>query len=119
MSRSRTMCFSLVFFLVLLGLAPAGAAELAPFASVYCYCDAGAPCGNADDDAGCANVTGQGAAVNLCGSPSMVADDLVISANGVLPNVSGLFYMGGGAGMQPVSARPTENQKRTLDMHSS
>ncbi|MFT5430940.1 MAG: hypothetical protein ACI9OJ_001619 [Myxococcota bacterium] len=62
----------------------------------YCYCGSGAPCGNEDSEAGCANVTGHGAAVSACGTPSIAADDLVISASGVLPNVSGLFFMGGG-----------------------
>ena len=64
---------------------------------VYCFCGAGAPCGNTDPNAGCANSTGSGASISSHGSASVTADDLFLESNGAPSNVNGIFYMGGGA----------------------
>jgi len=59
----------------------------------YCF-GVGCPCGNDDPNAGCANSTGTGASLDATGSPSVGADDLVLTVTNVLPNQFGLVYMG-------------------------
>ena len=65
-------------------------------AATYCYCAAGAPCGNVDPTAGCANSTGAGALLTPSGSSSVGFDDLVLTITSAPPNVLGIVFMGGG-----------------------
>jgi hypothetical protein len=64
------------------------------FATVYGNCDAGAPCGNPDPSAGCANSRGEGSRLNVWGSASVAADDLRIVATNLPHNQYGLYFMG-------------------------
>jgi len=50
-------------------------------ATPYCFCAAGAPCGNVDPNAGCANSTGVGALMSASGSSSVSADNLVLTVS--------------------------------------
>jgi hypothetical protein len=63
-------------------------------AAGYCYCGAGAPCGNPFPFGGCLNVTGAGAVLAATGSSSVVLDDLVLSTTGVPAGQFGIYYMG-------------------------
>jgi len=65
----------------------------ADFAASYCF-GVGCPCGNDDAKAGCANSSGGGALLTACGSESVAADDLLLTASGLPTNKWGLFYMG-------------------------
>jgi hypothetical protein len=70
-------------------------------ATLYCFCASGAPCGNTDASAGCANSTASGALLSASGSASVGADDLVFTATSVPTNKNGIFYMGGGTAQIP------------------
>lgn len=61
----------------------------------FCWCSSeAAPCGNVDDDSGCANSTGVGATLTTTGSASAGADDLAISVGDMPLNVNGILFMG-------------------------
>jgi hypothetical protein len=60
----------------------------------YCFCDEGAPCGNEDPTAGCANTTGAGATLAASGSTSVGLDDLLLTASGMAPGSFGIPFMG-------------------------
>jgi hypothetical protein len=60
----------------------------------YCFCAAGAPCGNTDPTAGCSNSTGAGALLSTAGTSSVGNDDLVLTMAPLATNKFGLFYMG-------------------------
>lgn len=68
--------------------------------TTYCTCAAAGPCGN-DAGFGCANSTGVGARLTGCGSPSVSADDLVITVSGLAGNQPGLVFMGAGRTSAP------------------
>ena len=61
---------------------------------VFCLCADGAPCGNADAEAGCANSTGRGARLDALGSPSIAADDLHFVVTNLPARSHGLLFMG-------------------------
>ena len=61
----------------------------------YCY-GLGCPCANDHPQAGCVNGTGGGAVLFSTGSPSVAADDLVLTAVHLPPNQPQLVYMGAG-----------------------
>lgn len=78
----------------------------------YCF-GVGCPCGNDDPLAGCANSSGTGASLEATGSPSVVADDLVLTVSNTLPNQFGVVYFGGaqectpfGDGLRAVAPGP-------------
>ncbi len=59
----------------------------------YCLCPlASAICGNADDDAGCANVGGAGALLSVRGTTD--PDTLTLDVRGATPNNFALFFQG-------------------------
>ena len=60
----------------------------------YCSCETGAPCGNTDAHGGCRNSTGDGAHLSGSGSSSVSADTLVLSAEGLPQNRSGIIFRG-------------------------
>ncbi|MCK6447569.1 MAG: hypothetical protein L6Q99_14350 [Planctomycetes bacterium] len=61
----------------------------------YCWCtDEAAPCGNVDNDSGCANSTGVGATLTTGGTSSVGADDLTISVANMPTGVNGIMFMG-------------------------
>ena len=62
-----------------------------------CHCSAGAPCGNTDATAGCANSLGTGASMRSCGSRSVSQDDAILRCENVVPSQFGLFFMSDGA----------------------
>ena len=63
--------------------------------SVFCVCAVGAPCGNTDPNAGCANSTGQGARLlPVAGNNSVMADSLLLRADQLPPITYALFFMG-------------------------
>lgn len=63
--------------------------------SVFCLCDAAAPCGNVDPAAGCVNSTGFGARLlPLSGNNSVMLDGLVLRADRLPPTTYALFFMG-------------------------
>lgn len=63
---------------------------------LYCFCDAGGGCANANPSGGCANSTGSGASLShSVGSTSVAADDLVLGAAQLPPSILGIFFMGG------------------------
>jgi hypothetical protein len=63
----------------------------------YCTCPGGgAPCGNADGDAGCSNSTGVGAELYFLGTSRVSFDDLVLVADGLPTGQFGIIYMGAG-----------------------
>ena len=70
----------------------------------YCFCDgsAGAPCGNVDSTAGCANSTGSGALISAVGTTSVWEDDLIIQASGMPLNQFGMFFLGGTPASAPI-----------------
>jgi|GEM_PF-1695782 len=59
----------------------------------YCY-GLDCPCGNEDPVGGCANSLGEGARMLGSGTNSVLADDLVLTADRLPPNVSSVNYMG-------------------------
>lgn len=59
-----------------------------------CTCGSGAPCGNADADAGCANSTGNGGLLEAFSSTSVVADDLRLLATHLPPTQVAFVFMG-------------------------
>ncbi len=64
--------------------------------TVYCTCPTG-PCANPDPGAGCANSTGSGGLLHATrGTPSVAADDLVLSCTQLPPNQATIFFMGAG-----------------------
>jgi len=67
-----------------------------PDVQPFCFCAAGAPCGNEDPSAGCANSTGAGALLAHMGSTSVTSDDLVLTTTGLPANQFGLLFMGSG-----------------------
>ena len=67
--------------------------ECSPFEE-FCLCPSNSPCGNEDPEAGCVNATGTGARLSAVGSASVAADDLYLKAFPVVPNQTGLFFMG-------------------------
>lgn len=67
----------------------------------FCFCDSGAPCGNTDPSAGCANSTGSGAFAQAFGSTSVAADNLTLKATGIPGTHSGRFFMGAGTTSVP------------------
>ncbi|MFT7676763.1 MAG: hypothetical protein ACI8QC_000738 [Planctomycetota bacterium] len=64
------------------------------FYSTFCFCAAGAPCGNADPTAGCTNSTGSGGLLTPSGSTSIGSDDLVLTATSLPPLAFGIPFMG-------------------------
>jgi photosystem II stability/assembly factor-like uncharacterized protein len=69
----------------------------------YCGCDT-APCGNDDPSAGCANSSGVGATLSASGTTDVSFDDLVLTAQQLLPGQPALLFAGeqqvnGGAGL--------------------
>lgn len=64
--------------------------------ATYCFCAAGAPCGNVDPLAGCAHSVGVGTLLGASGSSSVVLDDLVVTATQMPPGQFGLIFAGGG-----------------------
>lgn len=66
----------------------------------YCFCTS-RPCGNNDSNAGCANSTGNGAVLTGCGSASIAADDLLLTATNLPPNVLGLGFFASSQGQAP------------------
>jgi hypothetical protein len=71
------------------------------FASLFCFCDVSAPCGNTASSGGCANSTGNGALLAPCGTASVAADDLLLNATDLTPNQFGIFFMAAGTGSFP------------------
>lgn len=69
--------------------------QLAPTATQYGHCPAGAPCNNTDAHGGCRNSTGQGSILAACGSGSVTTDDLQIEATRCPAHKSTLLFMGG------------------------
>jgi len=63
-------------------------------ASSYCFCTAGAPCGNIYPTAGCKNSTGVGASLTASGTSSITNDDLVMTATGMPTFQFGLIFAG-------------------------
>ncbi len=72
--------------------------ECEPPGTPFCFCGTGAPCGNTDANAGCANSLGTGALMTGTGSSSVGSDDLVLTTTGMPANMFGLTFMGGGSG---------------------
>jgi hypothetical protein len=68
--------------------------ECEPGGTGFCYCTAGAPCGNTDPAAGCTNSTGVGALLAGTGSSSLGADDLVLTTTGMPTGQFALVFMG-------------------------
>ncbi|MDA1266228.1 MAG: hypothetical protein O2816_14195 [Planctomycetota bacterium] len=60
----------------------------------FCFCAAGAPCGNIDPSAGCSNSTGVGGLLTGSGGSSIGLDDLVLTATGLPPSAFNLLFMG-------------------------
>ena len=62
----------------------------------YCFCHDGAPCGNTDPVAGCANSTGSGARLtpSWSSSNSVARDNLVLTARRIPSHQFGLIYLG-------------------------
>ncbi|MFT5151019.1 MAG: hypothetical protein ACI841_001005, partial [Planctomycetota bacterium] len=72
--------------------------ELAPLiATPYCFCAAGAPCGNIDPTAGCRNSTGAGALLSASGSSSVTLDDMVLTVSSMPTFQFGIVYYGAAA----------------------
>ena len=80
-----------------------------PVGTNYCFCDGNgtaAPCGNTSGAGlGCQNSSGQGGLLEGLGSPSVTADDLLMTASNLLPNQPALLFTGndalnGGDGIQ-------------------
>ncbi len=70
----------------------------APSHPGYPFCfGVACPCANDDPDFGCANVSGQGAFLMGAGSPSVSADDLILTSFGLQPLSFALLFHGGGA----------------------
>lgn len=70
-------------------------------ATPYCF-GVGCPCGNEDSLRGCENSTGSGGQLAACGTTSVAADDLVLSAS-LLPGHSfGVLVMGAGSTTSPL-----------------
>jgi plastocyanin len=64
--------------------------------SAFCDCAAAAPCSNTGAaGAGCANSSGAGAVLSGSGSASAAADDLALTATGLLPGKAALLFAGG------------------------
>ncbi len=59
----------------------------------YCF-GIDCPCGNPDPLAGCANTQGKGARMHASGSSSFLADDLVITVDGLPSGAWSIIYMG-------------------------
>ena len=59
------------------------------------------PCGNDDPLAGCANSTGSGASMTVSGTPSVVADNLVLTVSNAIPGKFGVMYFGGAQACVP------------------
>jgi hypothetical protein len=60
----------------------------------YCFCAIGAPCGNEDAFAGCANSSGSGCLLDAIGSSSVGLDDLTLTITNAEPSEFGLCFMG-------------------------
>jgi hypothetical protein len=65
-------------------------------------CWVSAPCGNVTTHGGCTNSTGKPALLASAGTGSVTADDLLIEALQVPPNVFGIYFMGGGQTSTPL-----------------
>ena len=67
-------------------------------ADTYCYGDGSGtacPCGNSGGAcAGCANSGGTGATLSVAGTPSLTADSIVLTADGLISNLPCLFFSG-------------------------
>jgi hypothetical protein len=67
-------------------------------ADTYCYGDGSGtacPCGNSGGAcAGCANSGGTGATLSVAGTPSLSADSIVLTADGLISNLPCLFFSG-------------------------
>ena len=67
-------------------------------ADTYCYGDGSGtacPCGNSGGAcAGCANSDGTGATLSVAGTPSLTADSIVLTADGLVSNLPCLFFSG-------------------------
>ncbi|MFT4543481.1 MAG: hypothetical protein ACI835_005953, partial [Planctomycetota bacterium] len=76
-----------------------------PVGTGDCFADgtgAACPCGNETTPGeGCSNSLGSGAVITGVGSPSVTADNLVLSAHGVIPNQNGVIFTGPGASEAP------------------
>ncbi|MFT4538210.1 MAG: hypothetical protein ACI835_000643 [Planctomycetota bacterium] len=66
----------------------------------YCF-GVACPCGNDDANAGCANASGTGALLSATGTPSVLSDDLVLTASNVTANQFGVIYGGGDSACIP------------------
>lgn len=66
----------------------------ADYATLYCACGSGSPCGNTYADGGCANSAGMGARLVVSGSASVAADDLRLTVVDMPPNKFGIIYKG-------------------------
>jgi hypothetical protein len=78
------------------GAAFAGAAyvfDVVPEPSAFCFGGA-CPCGNDSASTGCVNSTGSGALLDVSGSTSVSADDLVLTTSGCPPGNTGLYLLG-------------------------
>jgi hypothetical protein len=67
-------------------------------ADTYCYGDGSGtacPCGNEGSDCGgCANSSGAGGSLSVAGTPSLSADSIVLTADGLVANNPCLFFSG-------------------------
>lgn len=68
--------------------------EVADFAQSFCLCDPGSACGNPYPLGGCENSRELGAILGASGSPSVAADDLVLSVTQLPVSQFGLIFMG-------------------------
>lgn len=72
--------------------------DLALDARQFGWCVSGAPCGNHDKYAGCANATTSGATLGAAGSSSVVLDELRFELRRMQPFKSAVVFMGNAAG---------------------
>ena len=83
-----------------------GAENDCPIGSSYCFGDAtSCPCANGGDgSSGCSNSASSGGTLSASGDPSLSNDTVVLTAEGLVPNLPCLFFSGenqvnGGAGV--------------------
>lgn len=72
--------------------------DLALDARQFGWCVSGAPCGNHDKYAGCANATTSGATLGAAGTSSVALDDLRFELRRMQPFKSAVVFMGNAAG---------------------
>jgi hypothetical protein len=76
----------------------------------FCFCGSGAPCGNNDPSAGCANSAGAGSRLRADGTDSVSADDLMLTASQIPANKFGIVFMG----MTQIAAAPFGDGQRCV-----